>query len=148
EIEGEESEGQVEEIEPDTIDSAGPVGPVNPTGSAGSLGAAVPAIYLLPPTPVKNKGKGKATSDDNQEDMLQNKPDFNADSLMVDNNELGGLKCGRECSLTGEVRGSKTQHRSVSHSTAPTVPSTEDDDMENIDDINAQGSSHSTGGFS
>ena len=166
EIEGEESEGegqgQAKEIEPDTIDSTGPVGPdgSGPVGgSAGSLGAAVPAISLLQPTPVKNKGKGKATSDDNQEDMLQNKPDFNPDSLMVDN-ELGRLKRGREHSGTGEVRGSKTQRRSVSHSTAPTVPPTEDDDLDDvgdlddmddvgdIDDINPQGSSRSTGGFS
>jgi hypothetical protein len=180
EIEGEESEveseGQAEEIEPDIINSAGPVdpdgsgpdvpgldvlGPVGPVGSgpidpvspAGPPGAAVPAISLLPPTPVKNKGKGKATSDDNQ-DMLQNKPDFNPDSLMVDSNELGRFKRGRERSGTGEVRGSKTQRRSLSHSTAPTVPSTEDDDpddlddMEDIDDIDAQGSSRSTGGFS
>jgi hypothetical protein len=129
EIEGEECECQVEEIEPDTIDSTGPgsgpvgpdgSGPDDPVGSAGSAafpGAAVPVISLLPPTPVKNKGKGKATSDDNKEDMVQNKPDFNADSLMVDNNELGRLKRGREHSGTGEVRGSKTQHRSVSHST-------------------------------
>ncbi|KIM83351.1 hypothetical protein PILCRDRAFT_7285, partial [Piloderma croceum F 1598] len=151
-------------VQPDTIDlaglvgfdgsglagPAGPAGPIGPTGSAGpaeSL-APMPVISILPPTPVKNKDKGKAP-DDNQEDTLQdNPPDLNPDSLMVDNDESGRLKCGRECSGTGEVRGSKTHRKSASHSTAPTVPSTEDDNMENFDEIDPQGSSHSTGGFS
>jgi hypothetical protein len=168
---GEEIEGgkvEVDEVEspgvhvrPDTIDSAGLVGsggsgpaglvgPVGPTGSAGPAESLVPmpVISILPPTPVKNKGKGKAP-DDNQKVMLQdNPPDSNPDSLMVDNDESGRLKRGRERSGTGEVRGSKTHRRSASHSTAPTVPSTEDDDMEDLDKIDPQGSSRSTGGFS
>jgi hypothetical protein len=161
EVEGQAEEMEIDEIEnaghvkPDTVDSAGPVGPdgsgpVGPTGSAGSLGAPVPAISILPPTPVKNKGKGKGkgTPDDNQDDTLQDKPDLNPDSLMVDDNEPGGLKRGRERSGTGEVRGSKTHRRSASHSTAPTVPSTEDDDMDDLDEIDPEGSSRSTGGFS
>src|ERR1700683_1471983 len=152
---------------PAGLDGSGPVDPVGPAGSAGFPGAAVPVISLLPPTPVKNKGKGKGTPDDNQEDILLG--DLNADSLRVDNDESGGLKCGRERSGTGDVRGSKTQSRSVSHSTAPTVTPTEDDDLDgwgelegmdcmgdldemddvgDIDDINPQGSSRSTGGFS
>ena len=202
EIEGEEVEVEVEEIEveeievdevespgarvgPDTIDSggfvgSGRVGCVGPTGSAGpasitgSSGAksVVPVVSILPPTPVKNKGKGKGTPDDNQEDILL--ADFDPDSLRVDNDEPGGLKCGRERSGTGDVRGSKTHRRSASHSTAPTVPSTEDDDVddddvdddddvkdldkihpdvddddvEDLDEIHPQGSSRSTGGFS
>ena len=173
---GEEIEGgkvEVDEVgspgvhvRPDTINSAGlvgsdgsgpvgsgpagPVGPVGPTGSAGPAESLVlmPVISILPPTPVKNKGKGK-TPDDNQEVMLQDHlPDSNPDSLMVDNDESGSLKRGREHSGTGEVRGSKTHRRSASHSTAPTVPSTEDDDMEDLDKIDPQGSSRSTGGFS
>src|SRR6202050_1859815 len=155
EIEGEEVEVEVEveEIEvdevespgarvgPDTIDSggfvgSGPVGRVGPTGSAGpasitgSSGAksVVPVVSILPPTPVKNKGKGKGkgTPDDNQEDILL--ADFDPDSPRVDNDEPGGLKHERERSGTGDVSGSKTHRRSASHSTAPTVPSTEDDD--------------------
>jgi len=198
EIEGEEVEVEVEvevegievdEVEspgahvgPDTIDSGGLVGsdgsgPVGPAGSAGpasitgSPGAksVVPVVSILPPTPVKNKGKGKGTPDDNQEEMLQNPPDFNPDLLMVDNDGPGGLKHGRERSGTGDVRGSKIHCRSASHSTAPTVPSTEDDDVdddddvkdldkihpdvddddvEDLDEIDPQGSSRSTGGFS
>jgi hypothetical protein len=103
----------------------------------------MPVIAVLPPTPVKNKGKGKAP-DDNQEGMLQGNPD----SLMVDSDESGRLKRGRERSGTGEVRGSKTHRKSASHSTATTVPSTEDDDVEDLDEIEPQGSSRSTGGFS
>jgi len=124
--------------------SAGPVGPTGPASITGHPGAAeslVPAISILPPTPVKNKGKAP---DDNQEDMLQGNPD----SLMVDNDEPGRLKRGRERSGTGEVRGSKTHRKSASHSTATTVPSTEDDDVEDLDEIEPQGSSRSTGGFS
>ena len=85
--------------------SAGPVGPTGPASITGHPGAAeslVPVISILPPTPVKNKGKAP---DDNQEDMLQgNPPDLNPDSLMVDNDEPGRLKRGREHSGTGEVR--------------------------------------------
>jgi hypothetical protein len=60
------------------------------------------------------------------------------------------LKRGRERSGTGDVRGSKTHRRSASHSTAPTVPSTEDDEVEvdPPDGSSPQGSSRSTGGFS
>src|ERR1700683_2497244 len=83
----------------------------------------VPAISILPPTPVKNKGKGKETPDDNQEDIFL--ADLHLDSLMVHNDESGRLKHGRERSGTGDVRGSKTHRRSASHSTAPTVPSTD-----------------------
>jgi hypothetical protein len=107
----------------------------------------MPVISILPPTPVKNKGKGKAP-DDNQDMSQDNPPVLNPDSLMVNNDESGSLKRGRERSGTGEVRGSKTHRRSASHSTAPTVPSTEDDDMEDLDKIDPQGSSRSTGGFS
>jgi hypothetical protein len=168
-VEVDEVESPGVHVRPDTIDSAGLVGsdgsgpagpagsgpaglvgPVGPTGSAGPAESLVPmpVISILPPTPVKNKGKGKAP-DDNQKVMLQdNPPDLNPDSLMVDNDESGRLKRGRERSGTGEVRGSKTHHRSASHSTAPTVPSTEDDDMEDLDEIDPQGSSRSTGGFS
>jgi len=144
-----------------TVDPIGPTGPTGSSGPTGSAGPAfitgypgaaeslvpMPVISILPPTPVKNKGKWKAP-DDNQENMLQdNPPDLNPDSLMVDNDESGRLKCGREYSGTGEVRGSKTHRRSASYRTATTVPSTEDD-MEDLDEINPQGSSHSTGGFS
>jgi hypothetical protein len=168
-VEVDEVESPGVHVRPDTIDSAGLVGsggsgpagpagsgpaglvgPVGPTGSAGPAESLVPmpVISILPPTPVKNKGKGKAP-DDNQKVMLQdNPPDSNPDSLMVDNDESGRLKRGRERSGTGEVRGSKTHRRSASHSTAPTVPSTEDDDMEDLDEIDPQGSSRSTGGFS
>ena len=144
EIEEVEVEGiEAEEVEVDEIGSAGAhdgSGPVGPVG---------PAISILPPTPAKNKGKGKGTPDDYQEEMLQNSPDFDPDSLQVENDEPGRSKRGRERSGTGDVRGSKTYRRSASHSTAPTVPSTEeDDDMDDLDEIEPQGSSRSTGGFS
>jgi len=162
-IEVDEVESPGARVGPDTIDSggfvgSGRVGRVGPTGSAGpasitgSSGAksVVPVVSILPPTPVKNKGKGKGkgTPDDNQEDILL--ADFDPDSLRVDNDEPGGLKRGRERSGTGDVRGSKTHRRSASHSTAPTVPSTEDDDddVKDLDEIHPQGSSRSTGGFS
>src|SRR5882762_8906949 len=92
-------------------DGSGPVGPIGPasiTGHLGVVASLVPVISILPPTPVKIKGKGKAP-DDNQEDMLQGNPsDLIPDSLMVDSDESGKLKRGRERSGTGEVRGSKT----------------------------------------
>jgi hypothetical protein len=132
---------------------AGPVGPVSSTlgttiGSTGAATSFVPAITVLPATPVKNKGKNEVTPDDNQ-DMLQDyPPDLDPASLMGDPNQYK-LKRGRERSGTGDARGIKTHRRSASHSTAPTVPSTEDDDMdEDLDEIDPQGSSRTTGGFS
>ena len=161
EDEGEvEGEGEVENaVDPTitaSIGSVGPVGPAGFVGPAGPVGSApaptigssgAPAIAILPPTPIKNKGKGKATPDDNQEDMLQVNhdypPDLNPDSLMGDNDQLQyKLKCGREHSGTGDARGIKTHRRSASHSTAPTVASTEDDE------VDPHGSSRTTGGFS
>ena len=134
-------------------DGSGPVSPIGPASITehpkdGGAAPLVPVISILPATPVKIKGKGKAP-DDNQEDMLQdNPPDLNPASLMVGNDGSGRLKHGRERSGTGEIRVSKTHRRSASHSTATTVPSTEDDDMEDIDEIDPEGSSCSTGGFS
>jgi len=85
-------------------DGSGPVGPIGPasiTGHPGVVASLVPVISILPPTPVKIKGKGKAP-DDNQEDMLQDNPsDLNPASLMVGNDESGRLKHGREHSGTG-----------------------------------------------
>ena len=122
---------------------AGPVGPVSSTlASTGSTGA-VPAITILPATPVKNKGKSQATPDDR--DMPQDyPPDLDPDSLMGDVDQYK-LKRGRERSGTGDARGIKTHRRSASHSTAPTVPSTEDDEL---DELDPRGSSRITGGFS
>ena len=122
---------------------AGPVGPVSSTlASTGSTGA-VPAITILPATPVKNKGKSQATPDDR--DMPQDyPPDLDPDSLMGDVDQYK-LKRGRERSGTGDARGIKTHRRSASHSTAPTVPSTEDDEL---DELDPHGSSRTTGGFS
>jgi len=122
---------------------AGPVGPVSSTlASTGSTGA-VPAITILPATPVKNKGKSQATPDDR--DMPQDyPPDLDPDSLMGDVDQYK-LKRGRERSGTGDARGIKTHRRSASHSTAPTVPSTEDDEL---DELDPRGSSRTTGGFS
>src|SRR6202050_2436707 len=166
-IEVDEVESPGAHVQPDTINSAGlvgsdgsgPAGPAGPAGSAGPAGPAsiagypgaatsfVPAISILPPTPVKNKGKGKETPDDNQEDIFL--ADLHLDSLMVHNDESGRLKHGRERSGTGDVRGSKTHRRSASHSTEPTVPSTEeddddddddDDDVEDLDEIDLKGS--------
>src|ERR1700692_3416258 len=100
----------------------------------------VPAISILPATPVKNQGKS------NQEDMLvDNHDEWDPDSPMGDKEDLEyslKLKCGRACSGTGEARGTKTHHRSASHSTAPTVPSTEADD----DELDPRGSSCAIGG--
>ena len=175
EIESEEDEDEGEEIEDEgevevevevenavdptitaSIGSVGPVGPAGFVGPAGPVGSApaptigssgAPAIAILPPTPIKNKGKSKATPDDNQEDMLQvNRdypPDLYPNSLMGDNDQLQyKLKHGRERSGTGDARGIKTHCRSASHSTAPTVASTEDDE------VDPHGSSRTTGGFS
>jgi len=162
-----ENEGEVKIVVKNAVGPVGPAGPilagpvgsaglvlagsVGPVGSAlaptiGSTGAAkslVPAITVFPPTPVKNKGKSQVTLDDNQEDMLQDyPPDLDPDSLMGDNDEFQHkLKRGRERSGTGDARGIKTHRRSASHSTAPTVPSTEDDE------VDPHGSSRSTGGF-
>jgi len=98
----------------------------------------------LPATPVKNQGKS------NQEDMLVDGPDeLDPDSPMMGGNEDLGyslkLKRGRERSGTGDARGIKTHRRSASHSTAPTVPSTEDDEL---DEVDPRGSSCTTGAFS
>src|SRR6202050_4066825 len=75
--------------------------------------------------------------------MLQDyPPDLDPDSLMGDSDEFQHkLKCGRERSGTGDARCIKTHRRSASHSTAPTVPSTEDE-------VDPHSSSRSTGGFS
>jgi hypothetical protein len=130
----------------------GPVGPVGPAlapapiigspDAGGSAGSTVPAISILPATPVKNQGKS------NQEDMLVDGPDeLDPDSPMMGGNEdLGyslNLKRGRERSGTGEARVTKTHRRSASHSTAPTVPSTEAED----DELDPHGSSRTIGGF-
>ena len=63
----------------------------------------------------------------------------------MDDHDQYKLKCGRERSGTGDVRGIQTHRRSASHSTAPTVPSTEDDEL---DELDPRGSSRTTGGFS
>ena len=71
------------------VGPAGPVGsaPAPTIGSSGGVKSLVPAIAILPPTPIKNKGKSKVTPDDNREDMLQVNhdypPDLDPDSLMV-----------------------------------------------------------------
>ena len=96
----------------------------------------MPAITVLPATPMKNKGKSQTTPDDNQEDA----PALDPDSLVGDYK----LKRGRERSGTGDARGIKTHRRSTSHSTAPTMPSTEDDEVE----VDPRGSSRTTGAFS
>jgi len=118
---------------------AGPVGFAGPTiASPVSLagpGPAVPAITVLPATPMKNKGKSQTTPDDNQEDA----PALDPDSLVGDYK----LKRGRERSGTGDARGIKTHRRSTSHSTAPTMPSTEDEV-----EVDPRGSSRTTGAYS
>ena len=118
------------------------VAPASTTGSldaGGSAGSPVPPITILPATPAKNQGKS------NQQDMLVDNDDgLDSDSSMGDNEGLGyslKKKRGRERSGTGDARGIKTHRRSASHSTAPTVPSTEDDDLD------PHGSSRTTGGF-
>jgi hypothetical protein len=64
---------------------------------------------------------------------------------MGDNDKFQSkLKRGRERSGTGDARGIKAHRRSASHSTAPTVPSTEE---EEDDEVDPHGSSRSTGGF-
>jgi hypothetical protein len=135
---------------------AGPVGPVSSTvgptiGSTGAATSFVPAITVLPATPVKNKGKNQVTPDDNQDMLQEYPPDLDPDSLMGDPDQYKlKLKRGRERSGTGDARGIKTHRRSASHSTAPTVPSTEDDDEDEDEDeeIDPHGSSRTTGGFS
>ena len=144
-IEGENAIGFVGPAGSGPAGFAGPaslvlVGPAGPAGSAGPTFAspdpAVPAITVLPATPMKNKGKRQTTPDDNQEDASALDPD----SLMGNYK----LKCGRERSGTGDARGIKTHRRSTSHSTAPTMPSTEDDEVE----VDPRGSSRTTGAFS
>jgi len=153
---GEESgEENGEEIEIENSGPAGPV-PVGPVSSAvpavapapttgsldagGSAGSPVPPITILPVTPAKNQGKS------NQQDMLvDNDDELDPDSPMGDKEDLEyslKLECGRECSGTGEARGTKTHRRSASHSTASTVPSTEADD----DELDPHGSSCAIGG--
>jgi hypothetical protein len=128
--------------------AAGPAGPASPVlvGPAGPTFAspvslagpdpAVPAITILPATPMKNKVKRQTNPDDNQEDA----PALDPDSLMGNYQ----LKRGRERSGTGDARGTKIHRRSTSHSTAPTMPSTEDDEVE----VDPRGSSRTTGAFS
>jgi hypothetical protein len=144
-IEGENAIGFVGPAGSGPAGFAGPaslvlVGPAGPAGSAGPTFAspdpAVPAITVLPATPMKNKGKRQTTPDDNQEDASALDPD----SLMGNYK----LKRGRERSGTGDARGIKTHRRSTSHSTAPTMPSTEDDEVE----VDPRGSSRTTGAFS
>src|ERR1700730_15304573 len=136
-----EDEGEVTMVIENAVGPAGPVSPaLGPTMPA--LDPTVPAITVLPATPVKNKGKSQVTPDDNQ-DMPQDYPP-DPDFLMDDHDQYK-LKCGRERSGTGDVRGIQTHRRSASHSTAPTVPSTEDDEL---DELDPRGSSRTTGGFS
>ncbi|KIM74867.1 hypothetical protein PILCRDRAFT_14040 [Piloderma croceum F 1598] len=153
-VEDEDDSKKVEiEIEDDGfVDPAGPVGSAGsgpifagPAGTAGptfatpvgcaGLGPAgplVPAITILPATPMKNKGKSQGNPDDNQEDA----PDLDPDSLMG-NYDQYKLKRGRERSGTGDAKGIKTHCRSTSHSTAPTMPSTEDEvDEDDVVDEN------------
>ena len=140
-----EDEGEVTMVIENAVGPAGPAGPASPVSPAlgptmPALDPTVPAITVLPATPVKNKGKSQVTPDDNQ-DMPQDYPP-DPDFLMDDHDQYK-LKRGRERSGTGDVRGIKTHRRSASHSTTPTVPSTEDDELNELD---PHGSSRTTGG--
>ena len=169
EIEG-EGEESGEESGEEKIENSGPASPVGPVGgpvgpvssvdpvtsaapaapavapaltigsldTGGSTGFPVPPITIFPATPAKNQGKS------NQADMLVDGLDELDPDSPMGNNGLGyslKMKRGRERSGTGDARGIKTHRRSTSHSTAPTVPSTEDDELD------PRGSSRTTGGF-